>query len=54
MSLRMPTVYVLKRVIEEYKQVSDFIKEYVTEVLKDYEELNNCTPENLGQEGNNV
>ncbi len=41
LELRMPMIYVLKRVIEDYKQVSEFIQELVSDILKDYEKLGN-------------
>lgn len=37
--LRMPMIYVLKRVIEDYKQVSIFIAEMVSVILVQYEAL---------------
>lgn len=42
--LRMPMIYVLKRVVEDYSQVSTFIGELISEILKDYICLNECTP----------
>lgn len=42
----MPMMYVLKRVIEDYKQVSEFISEIIEEILSEnYEGLNQMTPE---------
>lgn len=41
MELRIPSTFVLKRVIEDYKQVSEFIQELIFDILKDYEMLNN-------------
>lgn len=38
--LRMPMIYVLKRVIEDYKQVSEFIQEIITDILTNYKNLN--------------
>lgn len=46
-NLRMPAIYILKRVIEEYKQISSFIAEYVHEILGDYQQLNNTSPEEI-------
>lgn len=44
--LRMPMMYVLKRVIEDYKQASEFISEIIKEILSEnYRELNQTTPE---------
>ncbi|MFG6372773.1 MAG: hypothetical protein K1W04_01285 [Oscillospiraceae bacterium] len=46
LELRMPMMYVLKRVIEDYKQVSEFISEIIEEILSEnYEGLNQMTPE---------
>ena len=52
MELRMPAIYILKRVIEDYKQVSEFIQELIVDILKDYEKLNNVEP--LNEEQNNA
>ena len=40
----MPMIYVLKRVIEDYSQVSAFIGEIIPEILADYRRVNECTP----------
>lgn len=40
--VRIPSVYVLKRVIEDYVKVSEFIQELIIDILKDYEMLNNA------------
>ena len=37
--LRLPVIYPLKRVVEEYKKVSDFIQEIICEIVKDYKML---------------
>lgn len=42
--LRMPMLYVLKRVVEDYSQVSAFIGELISEILKDYTSSNECAP----------
>lgn len=39
--LRLPVVYALKRVVEDYKQVSNFIQEIVSEIIKDYNQGDN-------------
>lgn len=40
LELRMPMVYVLKRIVEDYKQVSEFISEIIREILSEnYEKL---------------
>lgn len=41
--LRMPMVYVLKRVVEDYSQVSAFIGEIISEILEDYKCVNEYT-----------
>lgn len=46
-NFRMPAVFIIKRVIEEYKQVSTFIAEYVEAILDDYQKLNDTSPEEL-------
>lgn len=42
--LRMPALYILKRVVEDYKQVFEFIHEIVDEILADYKILDKATP----------
>ncbi len=42
--LRMPMILVLKRVTEDYSQVSVFIRELISEILEDYKLLNEHTP----------
>ncbi len=42
--LRMPMVFVLKRVTEDYSQVSAFIRALISEILGDYKWLNEHTP----------
>lgn len=42
--LRMPAIYILKRVIEDYKQVSDFIQEFLKDILIEYKQLDTATP----------
>ena len=44
--LRLPAIYILYRLSEEYRQVSEFISELVTLILMDYKELN-CKPEDI-------
>ena len=38
-NLRMPSIYILKRVVEEYQKVSSFIAEYLQLILDDYKKL---------------
>lgn len=38
--LRMPAIYSLYRIAEEYRQVSCFITEYLSLILEDYKKLN--------------
>ncbi len=52
MELRMPVILTLKRVIEDYNQVSQFIHEILDDILKDYEFLNNVKL--YAEEENNV
>lgn len=45
LELRLPVIYVLKRVVEDYKQVSDYIQEIVNDIVKDYRMLGNVNVE---------
>lgn len=47
MNFRMPAVYILKRVAEEYQQASVFIAAYLQQILDQYQELNKATPEKV-------
>ena len=40
----MPALYILKRVMEDYKQVSEFIHELLDKILADYKDLEIVTP----------
>ena len=42
--LRMPALYILKRVTEDYKQVSVFICELLDKILADYKDLERTIP----------
>lgn len=48
--LRMPMVFVLKRVVEDYSQVSAFIGELISEILEDYTCFNECIPSTNDEE----
>lgn len=46
-NFHMPAVFIIKRAIGKYKQVSMFIAEYAEAILDDYQKLNDISSEEL-------